>query len=202
MMMTFTLLSCGKPSGLTFSDGSSPSFSAAQATYVNLKAQVLTPYCISCHSSAATEKGLAAWIVAGDPETSLLYTEIKSGLMPKSSAPLSTSDLEMVRVYIENLGSASIPIPAPIPFPSPTPTPNLITYAQVKARILSPYGCTSCHSVSSETGLANWINVTSPSSSKFYTTVKSGSMPQGGSPLSTADKAYVLQYVKDYAASH
>lgn len=197
------LYSCGpKTSSVSVSDFSS-GLGQSEVSFATLKSSVLTPKCLSCHSEVKTESGISAWVTPGSPEQSRLYTEVKSGSMPKGSTQLSGAELEMVYNYIYGLTSPTDPTPPPIPTPTPTPAPSTgITYAQVRARILTPYRCTSCHSVGSETALARWISVSSPSSSKFYTSVKNGSMPQGGSDLSADDKAYVLQYVKDYAASH
>ena len=50
-----------------------------------------------------------------------------------------------------------------------------------------------------EASLARWMNKSSPASSSFYTTIKNGSMPQGGSRVPIAAQAYVLQYIKDFA---
>ncbi len=198
LLSLFLILSaCGpKTSSVEVSDSSIHSLGQNNVTFSQLKSAILTPKCLSCHAEVSTEAKLSAWVVAGDPEQSSLYTEVKSGSMPKGKSPLSGSDLEMVYDYIANLK-----VSAPTPTPTPTPSTG-ITYAQVKARILTPYRCSSCHSVGSETSLAKWINVSSPASSSFYTSVKSGSMPQGGSDVTASDQAFLLQYLKDYSSRH
>lgn len=201
------LISCGpKTSSVQMSDSSLRGLGQSEVTFSTLKSSILSPKCLSCHSEVSSESRLSAWVVAGNPEQSLLYTEVKSGSMPKGKSPLSGVELEMVYDYIARLkASPPTPTPSPTPTPTPTPTPvpsNLISYAQVKSRVLTPYGCTSCHSVGTEAKLAKWINVSSPASSSFYTYVKNGSMPQGGSRVNAADQAFILQYLKDYSSVH
>ena len=117
--------------------------------------------------------------------------------MPKGKPALSGAELELVYDYIASLDSA----PVPTPKPSPTSSGG-ISYSQVKSKILTPYGCTNCHSVGTEAKLARWINVSSPSGSSFYTMVKNGSMPKGRSHVSAADQAFILQYLQDYSSTH
>ncbi len=74
-----------------------------------------------------------------------------------------------------------------------------ISYAEIKSTVLTPYRCLNCHSVGTETSLAKWMSKSSPSSSKFYTTMKDGSMPQGGPRASAEIQVFVLQYIKDWA---
>ena len=188
-------LSCGMPSksDLNFSNsGSQQSLDPDMVVnYSVIKSEVLAPKCLSCHSNVATENGLKAWVTPGKPDSSAFFTLSENGSMPKNGTPLSTRELELIKMYIIQLAA---------PTPTPTPTPTGITFAKIKTQVLDPYRCTSCHSVSTEAGLAKWLNKTSPASSKFYTSTKDGSMPQGGSRVSAADQAFILQYIKDYAA--
>lgn len=214
LLTLFVVASCGNPktSSLDFApDGTTSQLGLEEVTFSTVKSKILQPHCISCHSNASTESGISSWIVKGHPDQSKLFTEVESGSMPKNQSPLSTADLELLRAYITQLDTGTTtPAPAPAPTPTPTPTPaptpapspGLITYQQVKSRILDPYGCTSCHSVGTEARLARWIDTTNPSQSSFYTSVKSGSMPRGGRDLTDSDKAFVLQYVKDFSSTH
>lgn len=195
--MVFILIlfsACGKKSDLTYSENTSGNFPAEEAvSFAQLKSDILTPHCIRCHSSASTEAGISSWVVPGNPEGSPLYQTTKDGSMPKDSGPLTTRDLEEIRNYITNAQAET---------PTPTPTPDAVTFAQIKSEILTPYRCTSCHSMSTESATARYINTTTPERSSLYTTVKDGSMPRGGSDVTPEKQALLLQYIKDYAASH
>lgn len=196
--------SCGpKTSSVQYDDGTSLGLNAEEVTYSQIKSDILKPHCLSCHSDVSTETGLKKWITAGDPDHSKFFTEVENGSMPQNASPLSTKDLQMIRIYIENMKTSSTtPSPTPTPTPTPSPTTNRISYTEVKTRILTPYGCTSCHSVGTEAKLASkWINTTTPAKSTFYTSVKSGSMPQGGRDVTAEDQAFILKYVQEYSAA-
>ena len=186
------LASCGKKSALQFTD-SSLQLSESDASFVALKNKILVPKCLSCHSESDTVRGISSWVVAGNPEASSLYTQTKNGSMPMNRAQLTGVELEMIHDFITALQAA------PAPAPTPAPSSSGITFSQVHSRILTAYGCTSCHSVGTEAKLARWINKSSPASSSFYTSVKNGSMPQGGRAVSSGDQAFILQYLKDYS---
>lgn len=196
------LVSCGMPSksNLVFDENGGLNLEPdMEVTYGTIKEEILNAKCINCHSNVATENGLKEWIQPGKPEQSPFFTKTENGSMPKNGSPLSTRDLELIRLYITQLA------PSPTMSPEPTPSPEAgtnsgITYAQVKSRILDNYRCTSCHSVGTEAKLANWINTTSPERSRFYTMTKSGAMPENGPRVSSEDQNFILQYVKDYAA--
>jgi hypothetical protein len=150
---------------------------------------------MSCHSSIGTESNLKNWITPGTPESSPFFTSIENGSMPKNQSPLDTKSLELIRIYITQMASPIVPSPTPVP----TPAPSGITYAQIKAAVLSPYRCLNCHSVGTEAQLAKWINTTTPSRSTFYTYISNGSMPPSGASPSADIEALVLQYVIDFA---
>lgn len=196
--LTFlVLLSCGKKSDLSYEDNSHTSFPIEEAvSFSQLKADILSPNCVRCHSSASTEAGLKSWVVAGNPDASPLFLRSEDGSMPKDAAPLSTRDLQEIRAYIANLKPST-----PTPTPSPTPSAG-VTFSQIKSAVLTPYSCTSCHSMSTESGVARYINVSSPDRSTLYTSVKSGSMPKGSTKVPADKQALLLQYVRDYAAAH
>ncbi len=204
LLFSSLVLSCGMPSKspLTYQESGSQSLNPdLKVTYNMIKSEILAAKCINCHSNAGTEAGLKDWITPGKPDESLFFTKVENGSMPKNGSPLSTKDLELIRLYIEQMVTSS-PTPTPVPTPTPTPDPGTnpgITYAEVRAKILEPYRCVSCHSVGTESRLAGWINKTNPSSSRFYTITKSGTMPENGPRVSTEDLAFILQYVKDYA---
>lgn len=200
MFLPILIISCQpKTSSLEFNDGTQMSLSGEAVSFETINSEILRPHCFSCHTNVTSAKALSSWVTAGDPEKSAFFTEVESGSMPQNASPLSTKDLELIREYITSLKPS--PTPSPTPTPAPTPT-TTISYSEVKARILSPYGCTSCHSVGTEAKLGKWINTTTPSKSSFYTTTKSGSMPQGGSRVSVDDLSFILRYVTEYASVH
>ena len=197
LMFILLVTACGKTgSGVKFSVNEDSRFQLDPnnpVTYSELKANILTPHCLNCHSDVGTETGIQKWITAGDPEGSPLFTSVKNGSVPKNQAPLGTDSLEMIWRYIEQMAPVT-------PTPTPPPSTNTgITFEEIKTKVLTPYRCLNCHSVGTEAKLSRWINTTSPSSSSFYTTMKNGSMPRGGTRADTATLNLVLQYVKDFA---
>lgn len=202
-------LACGMPSksNLDYAESRSQSLDPqSQVDFNMLKTEILAPKCLSCHSQAASENGIKNWVTPGDPESSALFKMTENGTMPKNGNPLSTRDLELIKLYITQMGGATpTPSPSPAPTPQPTPDPDPgtnpgVTFAEIKNQVLDPYRCTSCHSVGTEARLAKWLSTTNGANSRFYTITKSGTMPQGGSNVSAEDQAFILQYVKDYAA--
>lgn len=242
-LLSMSLLTyCGKkPSDLQFSvnDSSNQSLDPnVKIPFSQIKSEVLTPYCLSCHN-VGTEAALKAWITPGKPDSSSFFTSVENASMPKNQKPLDTRSLELIRMYITQMappivvggttggsaggtttggsaggtttggsdggtttgGSAGGTTTGGSAGGTTTggSVPVGISYAEIKASVLTPYRCLNCHSVGTEASLAKWINTTNPASSKFYTTMKSGSMPEGG-PRAPADiQALVLQYVTDFA---
>jgi hypothetical protein len=167
-----------------------------KVTFSQIKAQVLTPHCLSCHGDVATESGLKKWISPGKPDSSPFYTSVKNASMPKNQRPLDTGSLELIGLYIEQMA----PTPPPASSGATGSTSGAgITFAQIKTSVLIPYKCLNCHSVGTEAQLARWMNKSNPAQSSFYTTMKNGSMPKGGPRASTQIQALVLQYIKDFA---
>jgi hypothetical protein len=184
-------MSCQKASKLEFSVKDPSSFSldpSHQVTFAEIKSTILTPHCLSCHSSIGTESNLKNWITPGSPESSPFFTSIENGSMPKNQSPLDTKSLELIRIYITQMASTNTPTP-----------PAGITYAQIKTAVLTPYRCLNCHSVGTEAQLAKWINTTTPSRSTFYTYISNGSMPPSGTRPSADIEALVLEYVTEFA---
>jgi hypothetical protein len=203
LLLSSLLLSCGMPSksSLTYEESGNQSLNPdMQVTYGMIKSEILAAKCINCHSSAGTEEGLKEWITPGKPNQSPFFTKVENGTMPKNGSPLSTKDLELIKIYIEQMVASAPPATSPTPAPTPNPGTNTgISYSEIRATILEPYRCVSCHSVGTEAKLAGWINKTNPSMSKFYTMTKSGAMPEDGPRVSSEDLSFILQYVKDYS---
>jgi hypothetical protein len=140
-----------------------------------------------------TEANLKQWINPGNPDLSLFFTTVESGSMPQNQKPLGTLSLELIRNYITQMASTTVTPP------TTGGTTTGISYAEIKSAVLTPYRCVNCHNVGSEASLAKWMNKSSPSSSSFYTTIRNGSMPQGGSSVPSNLQAMVLQYITDFA---
>lgn len=168
-------------------------------SFSQIKSTILVPHCLNCHSSVGTESNLKKWITPGNPQSSVFFTTVENGSMPKNQQPLDTKSLEMIKIYIEQM--ATNPTVATPTTPTTPVTPSTgVSFDQIKVAVLSPYKCLNCHAVSTETQLAKWINKTTPEQSVLYTEILSGSMPPSGSTVSTANEELVLQYIKDFAA--
>jgi hypothetical protein len=74
-----------------------------QVTYEDLKKAVLVPYCVSCHKGFMDEKKLLKQVEAGNPDESELFISVRDGTMPEEGPALSSTELEIVRRYIEGL---------------------------------------------------------------------------------------------------
>lgn len=200
IIITSFFTSCGKKkSNVDFKVNSSTSQTLdpnVKVTFSQIKAQVLTPRCLSCHGDVATESGLKKWISPGKPDSSHFYTSVKNASMPKNQKPLDTGSLELIGLYIEQMA----PTPPPVASGTTGSASGAgITYAQIKTSVLTPYRCLNCHSVGTEAQLAKWMNKSNPAQSSFYTTMKNGSMPKGGPRAGAQIQAMVLQYIKDFA---
>jgi hypothetical protein len=171
-----------------------------EVSFDTIKSDILTPHCISCHSDVKTETGLMKWVTPGDPENSSFFTVVENGSMPKNQNPLDSKSLELIRNYITNIATPGGSTTGGSSGGSTGGTNGGgISYAEIKSSVLTPYGCTSCHSIGTEAKLSKWINTSNPSSSSLYTTIKSGYMPKGRSAVPSDKQAMVLQYVKDFA---
>jgi mono/diheme cytochrome c family protein len=192
IVLLLMLVSCGKKSALIFkpNDATTPLPLGQSATFENIKSTILTPHCLRCHANVATASELNKWIVPGNPEASVFFKEVEDASMPMNAAPLATSDLELIRSYIQSLVA------------NPTPSPTPLTFAEIKQQVLTPYSCINCHGVGTEAKIAKWINIMTPAKSLLYTRVHDGSMPRGGGQVPAAQQALLLKYVQDYAAAH
>jgi mono/diheme cytochrome c family protein len=86
----------------------SPTATPSAATFSQVYQQILQPKCLSCHSSGSPNFSSytafakkSAYIVAGNPEHSGLYTEVASGSMPMGGKNLTASELALVYSWIE-----------------------------------------------------------------------------------------------------
>ena len=79
-----------------------PTPTVVVVTYTSLKAQVLQPSCMACHSNFGTQSGVmsSGYVTAGSPPNSLLYTAVQSGAMPPSGA-LPAQQQQMIYDWIQ-----------------------------------------------------------------------------------------------------
>lgn len=156
-----------------------------------------------------------AFVVAGSPSTSRLVQVIQNGSMPIGgkvpSNVLARLELWISEGALENIkasdASASTSSPRPTtavapPVPSPTPTdptlvPDVLTFAEIDAKILTPY-CVACHTgeyaawgidlssfvaIQASNSGGSLLKVGDPENSSLYSVLPSGYMPEGGPAL-------------------
>src|SRR5690349_3146015 len=85
--------------------------------------KILVEHCYSCHGEGGAAEGGVNYmlevprlisrgkLVAGNAVKSKLYTQVKSGNMPKDGEPLSKTDIETLRQWID-AGAADFNPPA------------------------------------------------------------------------------------------
>lgn len=72
-------------------------------TFQKLQNEILAPHCIRCHTEFSSEAEVKKEIVPGNADQSHLFEHVRNGSMPPDRGPLSTAELEVVRMYIEGL---------------------------------------------------------------------------------------------------
>ena len=80
-------------------------------TFASIQSRILGPRCSSCHNATvrnggvnlSTLAGVLATVVAGNPNSSRLYTEVQTNQMPVAPAtPLTTEEKNAIRDWIAN----------------------------------------------------------------------------------------------------
>lgn len=162
-------------------------------SFLDLKRNILEPkQCLRCHSEYATEAGLLTAFTPGKPQESLLYTLLQSGEMPKDAPPLSSNNLEYVRLYI--LRSSGISIP-PVEDDGDKGPKGEISFKELSQRIIVPH-CIECHKRWTDfKGVSKKIKIGNAEESPFYTEIAEGSMPEDAAPLSIEDQEFVKRYI-------
>ena len=79
--------------------------------YALIRAKILVPHCLQCHSGFGTAVGLAPYVVAGEPEKSVLIESIVNGSMPPGGPAIEAEDLALLKKYILNASGPSISAP-------------------------------------------------------------------------------------------
>ena len=147
IVLLLMLVSCGKKSALIFkpNDATTPLPLGQSATFEYIKSTILTPHCLRCHANVTTAAELNKWMVPGNPDASVFFKEVEDGSMPMNAAPIPTSDLELIRSYIQSLVA------------TPTPSTTPVTFAEIKQQVLTPYSCLNCHGVGQKRKLRNGL---------------------------------------------
>lgn len=93
------------------------------------------------------------------------------------------------------------PTATPTPSPSPTPTPSQATYSYIYTNILKPK-CVGCHGSAGGYSFATYsatlkaVVPGSPSQSLLYSSTQSGSMPKGGTRLTTQQLDLIYKWIQ------
>lgn len=176
---------------------------------------ILTNNCYICHGSAAnggldqinnpTRVIQLGFITPGVATTSKIYDAINAGRMPPTGK-LSASDIQTIFDWI-NAG-AKTPTQ---PVPTPTPIALGPTYASLQANIFAPR-CLACHSTSTARGgvvldnytkVMKYVRAGQPTSSKLYTIMASGEMPQSPyAKLNSTELKAVSDWIKAGGANN
>lgn len=178
LSLLFIIGSCGKRDKLTFevSEEHTP------GTFRNLSANILETKCVSCHKNFAIEENMLKYIDGNNPDTSILFQVVKDGSMPKRARPLTTVELEMVRMYIEKVEVI-----------------RNVSFEELRTQILEPK-CLSCHKKSGDEQFVmdRWVDKKSPFSSSLYKATKSGRMPKNSEPLSVEEMKLIKGYLRTF----
>ena len=152
---------------------------AEEVNFKTLSEKILVPKCLKCHKGFSEEENVLKHVVDNNPDESPLFDSVKTGRMPKRDMALNSDELEIVRLYIENLDGE-------------------VNFDELKAKVLAPK-CLNCHKrITDEESLMRWINEDLPEESKLLTTTKSGYMPKNGTPLSAKEMKVIQQYLQQF----
>jgi hypothetical protein len=194
-----------------------------------LNSTIFQPQCAHCHSGSGASGGVdlssyqtikanSGLIVAGDPKSSKIYTEVESGDMPDGGSPLTAVEVQAIGDWIlagapdgsfTYVQPTQPPGPATPPAnPPPPQPPKSATFTEVRAQIFAPL-CVRCHAGAHPSGqvdltsyqniMANAKKLAVPgdaSHSLLYTEIDGGSMPLRGPKLSSA----LIQLMGDWIA--
>ena len=163
--------------------------SMSDTSFKAVSAAVLIPQCVKCHSEFNSESGLAAVVIAGDPAHSPLYQMISSGEMPKGGAHLSASQVEMVRLYIQNL--------KPGQNTGPVIDLNNVTWDILSQQVIGPR-CVQCHAnFATEQGFSDYVKPGDAANSIIYKEVSTGKMPLKSNALSQNNVEAISVFIKN-----
>ena len=183
-----------------------------------LNSQIFAPKCLRCHSGGAPAGAVdissyfsimskSGLIQPGDPQSSLIYSEVESGSMPPNGPALSAIEVEGLRNWIL-AGAPNGPVPRPTPTPTPQlPAPTRFSYVEVQKQIFNR-SCVRCHSGAQPAGkidltsfamlMSRSKNIVpgSPAKSLVYGEISGGSMPPRGPAVDPVLIAYLSNWIK------
>ncbi|MCX6119810.1 MAG: hypothetical protein NT027_19925 [Proteobacteria bacterium] len=146
---------------------------------------ILQSKCLSCHSGSKSPK-LNSYSLFKTNYTKSM-SEINSGGMPPSSTKVTAAEKTILQNwatggYLQN-GTVS-PSPSPTGSPSPSSSPSVsVSYDSDIKTMLQSANCFGCHT-SKAPVLTDYASVKT-AASDIYTSINSGTMPKGGSKMST-----------------
>lgn len=180
-LLTFiflTIVSCGKRGQLYFEDKKLKLINNL-VTYESVKKNILDTQCIGCHKGFSEEKNLFKFINEDAPEESRLFLSVKTGSMPKGKPPLNSEDLEMIRLYVNQVEVI-----------------RDVSFAELNEKIIAPK-CVGCHKkMTTEEALSRWINPESLMDSKLLKSTANGSMPKNAPPLTKKELNMIRGFLK------
>lgn len=157
-----------------------PQISAEDSSaFKELKLNVLTPKCITCHTKWTNEaEFLKRHIRPGKPEKSKMYTEVLNGKMPKGGPALAEAEMDQIKNYINFVK-----------------TPDSPEFAAFKTQILEPNKCLQCHALMENEGnVLKYVRRGNAEGSKLLQVVLDGSMPKNNPALTTEH----IEAMRDY----
>ena len=120
LSLALMLLLMGLLAGCNFRDakvspstgGGGPEPQKLTPNFSSLKAMVFVPKCATCHAGAAAKAGMditnysdmmnSGNVVAGAPDDSMVYTDVRDHDMPDGGPYLSDTEVQMIKTWIQN----------------------------------------------------------------------------------------------------
>lgn len=181
---------------------------ATVTVYSDVRDQVFSNKCASCHADFMTYSTLMAhgYIVASQPSASTLFQLVTAGTMPQGGPSLGTADLSLIQAWIADGALESSAATS-----TPTPVPIAATFTSLNTNIFAPI-CLNCHSgaspgggfdMSSYQGVMTRVFSTNPGASLVYTYTAGNpgppavpySMPLGGAQLSAEQLSAIKSWI-------
>ena len=187
------------------------------ASFARVNNEILIPKCLSCHDGSQPSlpnfKSFAALMSSGalnpgDPASSKLYTEVKSGSMPKNGPALSSGEVSLIQDWIlagalEENGVTPAPTPSTAPSPTPVATASgPATFTRVNSEIIQTQ-CIKCHGAGERISFVDYASVmasktvapSKPERSLLLRAIRTGYMPIGAEALSEEQLSLVEDWI-------
>ncbi len=162
---------------LTYESGVAP-----PSTYMDTMQPIFDANCMPCHSSGSATAGIVLdtyWQAFDDADAAL--AKILADHAPTGSGSMTTGEKDSFQAWVDggkDFGEA-------------------VTYTNFVNNLTS-MSCSPCHTGGGSSGGVNWDTYASafPKGEVAWGRIKSNSMPQGGPPLSDANKDKWLAWVE------